>query len=466
MKPQGCRAAWRDTRDFPWGWAVTCACWVFATLPGIGLPARALAQEAAAYATPEGIPQTFGIHGQFTYVEQETDDFNSPYKGANSLPPSSGNETIDATLFLGVRLWSGAEAWLNPEVDQGFGLGNTTGVAAFPSGEAYKLGRNHPYFRFPRIFIRDTVNLPGELKAVAANANWLGGTAGSNRLVFTLGKFSVTDIFDDNQYAHDPRGDFLNWAAIDAGSFDYAADAWGYTVGAAAEWYQDAWTARAGIFDLPRVPNSEHLEPGFHEFQMILELEHRHELAGQPGKLMVTVFDSRARMGLLDQAVNLTQLTGTPVDITAVRQYRSRWGADLNLEQQICRDLGAFARAGKATGNVETFAFTDIDRAVSMGLSLKGALWSRTQDTVGIAVIDSNISAARQRYLNAGGLGLLVGDGKLPRPGPEQILETFYSAAIFSPVQLTFDYQRADHPAYNRDRGPVSIFAVRFHAQL
>jgi len=410
--------------------------------------------------------EDWAIHGQFTYVEQSTSDFNAPYQGRNSLTPNKGEETTDATLYLGLKLWRGAEAWINGEIDQGFGLDDTLGVAGFPSGEAYKVGDNQPYYRLPRAFIRQTVNLGGAELPVEPQANWLAGAQSADRVVIWLGKFGVVDVFDTNQYAHDPRADFLNWGAIDAGSFDYAADAWGYTVGAAVEWYQGAWTYRAGVFDLSNVPNSVHLEPGLHEFQTDLELEHRHEIAGRAGRLLLTVFDSRGRMGLLAEAVQAAETSGTPVDIAAVRAYRTRIGASLGLEQQISTDLGAFARVGKAGGNVETYEFTDIDRSVAAGLSLQGARWHRSDDTVGLAAMNNGISAARQAYLNAGGLGILVGDGRLPHPGPEQIMETYYSAALFRVAHLTFDYQYINHPAYNRDRGPVSMIAVRLHVQF
>jgi high affinity Mn2+ porin len=424
-------------------------------------------QAAVADEPVPGAPrETFAVHAQFTYVEQDASDFNAPYAGANSLTPHRGKETTDITLYLGARLWPGTELWVNPEIDQGFGLNNTLGVAGFPSGEAYKVGKNQPYLRLPRIFVRQTLELTGEREAIESQANQLGGDRSLNRWIFTVGKFGVADIFDVNQYAHDPRGDFLNWAAVDAGSFDYAADAWGYTAGAAAEWYQGAWTTRFGVFDLSNVPNSVHLDPGFHEFQAVAELEKRHQIDGQPGKLMITVFDSRGRMGLLNSAVQLAQATGQPVDIAAVRQYRSRLGASLNLEQQLAKDLGLFARVGKAAGNVEAYEFTDIDRSVAAGFSLKGTVWRREHDTVGLAGLRNGISAARERFLNAGGLGILVGDGQLPHPGPEEILETYYNAAVFPHAQLTLDYQWVDHPAYNRDRGPVSLFAVRFHAQF
>ncbi len=424
------------------------------------------ADPSEATPSPAVVDERFAVHGQFTYVEQDTDAFRAPYAGPNSLSPREGRETIDATLYLGARLWSGTELWINPEIDQGFGLDDTLGVAGFPSAEAYKIGKNQPYLRVQRLFVRDTVDLAGARETIDAAANQLAGDRSVNRWVFTVGKFSVVDIFDQNQYAHDPRGDFLNWAAVDAGSFDYAADAWGYTVGAAMEWYQGAWTTRIGVFDLSNVPNSPHLDPGFHEFQIDAELEKRHRIADRPGKVMLTVFDSRGRMGLLDSAVQVAEQTGQPVDIAAVRQYRGRLGASLNLEQQLADDLGLFARVGKAAGNVESYEFTDIDRSVAAGLSLKGSAWRRGHDTLGLAGIDSGISAAREQYLNAGGLGILVGDGKLPHPGPEEIVETYYEAGVLAHAQLTFDYQWIDHPAYNRDRGPVSVFAVRFHAQF
>jgi high affinity Mn2+ porin len=426
----------------------------------LGAPAAAGAGDEPAAA------ESFAAHGQFTYVEQESSDFNAPYRGSNSLSPNSGAETIDATLYLGRRLWSGAEGWIDAEVDQGFGLDDTLGVAGFPSAEAYKVGKAQPYLRLPRLFLRQTFDLPGEQQTVEADQNHLAGSRSENRVDLWVGKFSVPDVFDANQYAHDSRNDFLNWTAVDAGTFDYAADAWGYTVGAAAEWYQGRWTLRAGLFDLSTVPNSVHLDPGFHEFQSMLEIEHRHEFAGRTGRIMLTVFDTRGRMGLLGEAVQLAAATHMPVDIAAVRQYRSRFGASLDIEQQLGTDLGAFLRTGKAGGNVEAYEFTDIDRTLSAGLSLQGTRWHRASDTVALALINNQISAARENYLNAGGLGILIGDGRLPHPGPEQIAETYYSVGIMEFAHITFDYQWINHPAYNRDRGPASVFAVRLHAQF
>jgi high affinity Mn2+ porin len=426
----------------------------------IGLLLLSLASTAAAN------DEIFGVHGQFTYVEQETSGFNAPYRGPNSLSPDIGAETIDATLYLGARLWPGAEAWLNGELDQGHGLDDTLGVAGFPSGEAYKVGKNQPYFRLQRAFVRQTFDLQGDSQQLDAAANQLRGSQSNDRVVITIGKFSVVDIFDTNRYAHDSRGDFLNWTVIDTGTFDYAADAWGYTAGAAIEWYTHAWALRGGLFDLSDVPNSVHLEPGFHEFQMNLELEHKHEIAGRAGRVLLTAFESRGRMGLLDEAIAVAANSGEPVDVAALRRYRSRGGLSLGLEQELAPELGAFIRVGKAAGNVETYEFTDVDRTLAVGLSLQGSRWHRVDDTVGIAAVNNAISGVREAYLNAGGLGILIGDGRLPHPGPERIIESYYSAAVFNFAHLSLDYQWIDHPAYNRDRGPVSVIAVRLHAQF
>jgi high affinity Mn2+ porin len=426
----------------------------------------ALPLQLAAAASPDEPADDFAVHGQITYTEQDTTGFRAPYRGANSLTPDNGAETVDATLDLGARLWSGAEIWTSPEADQGFGLDDTFGVAGFPSGEAYKVGKNQPYFRLQRLFVRQTLDLDGRREPVEPSQLELGGAHSPDRLVLTIGKFSVVDIFDNNRYAHDPKNDFLNWAAIDAGTFDYAADSWGYTAGAALEWYSGSWALRYGLFDLSDIPNSPDLEPAFHEFQFDYEMEKGYRLADRPGTLRITAFDSRGRMGLLDQAIALGQSTDSPPSVALVRRFRDRLGAHLNLEQELCDGLGMFARVGKDQGNVEPYEFTDIDRSTSAGLSLQGGRWSRAGDTVGLAAILNGISAERERYLNAGGLGILIGDGKLPNPGPEKIVETYYALAITPYAHLTLDYQFVTNPGYNRDRGPVSIFAVRAHAQF
>ena len=385
---------------------------------------------SAAIAPPAPEFDNFAVHGQTTFLSQYVFPFRNPYSGQNSLAPNQGRETWDATAYLGMRLWQGAEVWVNPEIDQGFGLSSTLGVAGFPSGEAYKVGAAVPYARVPRYFVRQTIDLGGDTQKVDGSANQFSGSQTANRLVLTVGKFAVTDIFDTNKYAHDPRSDFMNWALIDTGTFDYASDAWGFTYGAAAEWYQGDWTVRGGLFDLSVVPNDIELDPHFAQFQWVGEIERRYDLWGQPGKVAVTGFLSRGRMGSFSDAIALAAATGGVPQTSAVRQYTSRAGLSFNLEQQITADLGLFARAGFANGNIEPYEFSDIDRTAAAGLVLAGKSWGRPDDTVGLAGVINGISGVHQAYLNAGGLGILVGDGMLPHPAPEQIIEAYYQLPV------------------------------------
>lgn len=413
------------------------------------------------------IADDWAVHGQITFVEQFHPAFTSPYRGPNSLDPGSrGDETVAATLFLGAHLWPGGEVWADPEVDQGFGLSDTLGLAAFSSGEGYKVGAALPYFRLQRLFVRQTIDLGGNEQKLDGGANQFDETRSANNLVITMGKISAVDIFDTNDYAHDPSRDFLNWAVIDSGAYDYAADSWGYTYGMAAELTVDWWTLRGGIFDLSKLPNEKHLETGFRQFEIVAEAEERHTLFGHDGKLKLLGWLHRGWMGSYSDAVALAEQTGTVPSTALVRNYKSRGGVALNFQQELTGDLGMFARLSYNDGSQEAYDFTEIDRGLSTGLSLKGIRWNRADDTVGAAYIVSGISQAAQRYFAAGGLGILIGDGRLPHYGLENGLETYYSAQLASWFWATADYQLIVNPAYNRDRGPVNILGLRLHAEF
>jgi len=391
------------------------------------------------------------VNGQLNFVEQYHPAFHAPYSGPNSLDPGSrGDETFALSALIGLRLWSGAEAYAGPEIDQGFGLSKTLGVAGFPNGGAYKLGSSTPYFRLHRLFLQQSFG---------------GDSPGGDRLVITAGKFAVTDMFDTNAYAHDPNNDFLNWAVIDSGAFDYAADAWGFTYGLAAEWTKAWWTLRTGLFDLSRFPNTTALVRGFGQYEIVSEIEARHEFWGQPGKVKLLGFVNRGRMGSYMDAVALAAATNSVPDIALVRRPAFRPGAALNIEQQLDGDLGAFARLSWNDGSEEAFEFTEINQSVAAGLSLKGTSWSRPGDTVGVAGVVDEIARSAQSYFAAGGLGILIGDGQL-HYGTENILEIYYRAALMRGLAISFDYQFIADPAYNRDRGPVSILGLRLHADF
>jgi len=420
---------------------------------------------AAAFAEED---EDWAVHGQATAVAQWHPAFHADYSGPHSLDPKDqGNETADATLAAGARLWTGAEAWADVELDQGFGLSNTAGVAGFTSGEAYKVGEHRPYFRLPRAFITQTIDFGGAPDPIGSDFNTLARTATADRLVITAGKFSVVDVFDTNRYAHDPRGDFLNWAIIDLGTFDYAADAWGFTYGAAAELSLGGWTGRLGVFDGSTVPNDKALDPKpFDQTQEVVEIEHCHHLWGQEGKFKLLAFVTEARLGSYDDAVALARAIGGVPDTSLVRKMRDRFGAGINLEQPLDDDLGVFLRAGATQGNEEVYEFSEINRTLSLGASLAGASWDRPDDRIGSAVAFNGLSEAAKRYFRAGGAGVLIGDGRLPNSAGEMVWESYYSYALAEGVALSADYQLINHPAYNRDRGPVSVLAARAHLQF
>jgi high affinity Mn2+ porin len=222
---------------------------------------------------------------------------------------------------------------------------------------------------------------------------------------------------------------------------------------------------RAGLFDLSQSPNSAALDARFDQYQEVAELERRYSLGKLKGKVAVTGFLTHGRMGSYSDAIALSQAAGQPADIALVRKYQTRGGVSVNIEQQITDQLGLFVRAGEADGSKEAFEFADIDQTFATGLSQAGDAWKRPDDAAGLAVLFDQISKAHQIFLNDGGTGILVGDGQLPHPGPEQILETYYSYAILKGLHLTADYQFIANPAYNRDRGPVNVFGLRLHAQ-
>jgi high affinity Mn2+ porin len=435
----------------------------------------------AAFAPSRFVPamDIFAVHGQATFADQGYPSFRSPYEGPNSLSGGGQNrETFDLTLSVGVKLWQGAEFWANPEIDQGFGFDNTHGVAGFPSGESYKLGSAYPYARLQRAFLRQTINLGGDIENVGTTEKvdddfyQFAGTRSTDRLVLTVGRFGIADIFDTNKYANNPKVDFLNWSMINAGTFDYAGDGWGYSYGAAAEWYTGRWTLRAGIFDLSNTPaggdspTGYALDPTFQQFELVGEVEERHELWGQPGKIKITGYLERGSMGDYSDAVALAQATGQPADINAVRSYTSRPGVSMNVEQQVNDIFGLFFRAGWADGHKEPWDFTDVDRTVQGGVSINGKSWGRPDDTIGIGGIVNGISNDHIAFLNAGGLGILIGDGQLTNYGTERILEAYYSYAMTPSTRFTLDYQLVGNPGYNADRGPANIFAARAHWQF
>ena len=410
-------------------------------------------------------PDDWSLHFQATTVSQLHDRFASPYAGQNSFrPDESLHNSVTATLFLGARLWSGAEFYVNPETAGGRGFSGTLGAAGFPNGEITRVGKEEMTGYFARYFLRQTFPLGnGATETIAAGPNQLPGKRDPSNLTVTLGKFSAADLFDQNAYSHDPRTRFLNWSLMGNGAWDYPADTRGYTYGVALEWNQPTWSARLGSFAEPTTANGAHFDHHLaRALGNVAEIERSYSLGNHPGKIRALGFVNLAHMG--DYRVTLN----TPaygMDLAQSRANRIKYGVGLNVEQELTRDLGAFARVGWNDGATETWAFTEIDRTAALGLSLKGTSWGRAGDHVGLAGVVNGLSNSHRDYLAAGGYGFIIGDGRL-RYGEEMILETYYSLRVVSWAFVTLDYQWINHPAYNRDRGPASIGSLRLHAEF
>ncbi len=405
---------------------------------------------------------------QSTYVWQNKRPFSAAYSGPNSLSPDKElSYSFTATAFLGWRPWAGGELYFDPEAAQGVPLSNLTGLGGLTNGEmARTSGPTMKYYR-ARLFLRQTWGMGGGQEAVESGQNQLAGMVDKRRLVLTAGNLSVTDIFDTNTYNHDPRTQFLNWSIMTHGSYDFAADARGYTWGAALEWYHDDWALRAGRFIQPKLPNQQELDRDiFSHYGDQIELEHSHTLGGQPGAVRLLAFHNRARMSRFQDALNLAASTGTTPDINAVRTgVQGKVGFGINIEQAVNDDVGLFLRASRADGQTETYAFTEIERSISGGALVKGTAWGRGGDTFGVAFARNGLSSVHRRYLEAGGIGFFIGDGRL-NYRPEMIYETFYNIKLAKAAWITLDWQYIRNPAYNADRGPVNVGSVRLHTEF
>ena len=423
----------------------------------------------------------YSFHGQTTAVLQGYPKFPALYSGAHSFPPNGlANAGSTSNLFMGLRLWRGAAVYLNPEIDLGYGLANSVGAASYVNGAVAKVGRAAPYMRFQRYFLRQVIGLNGGEKVedpdtgsfnevLESTQNQLSGKVDKDRLILTIGKFGVPDIFDDNKYAHDPTTGFLNFGVNTLGAFDYAADSWGYTYGAALEWKQDWWSARGGLFQLSEVPNGPYIEPQIgRQFMGVAEFEARYGLFDRPGVIKFLAFADNGNLAKVQDIVDFAFLTGSfPPDVNNpfVRKRHVKVGGGFNVQQQISKEIGFFLRASMSDGRFETVDYTDIDRSLSTGFTAAGALWGRDKDEIGGAVAFSGLAGPRIRYFGLGGASVYIGDGALSYAG-EKVFETYYKYNLRDGVELTLDYQLIGNPAHNSARGPINVFGLRLHAQF
>ena len=429
--------------------------------------AIALAVLVATQAGPTQAAPEWDLRGQATYIWQDKPAFKAAYSGPHSLEAARAlSYSFTATAALGLRLALDWEVYANAELVQGLPFSALTGMGGLSNGELQKSAGTHPIVYRARLFARRTWAL-GESDAgedLGADFNRLPGRQPHDRLVLSVGNLAVTDIFDPNPYAHDARSQFLNWALLTHGAYDFAADARGYTWGAALDWRQGDWSLRGGRFAMPVESNGLKLDGQIaRQYGDQIEAERRHRLFGQDGSLRALFWRNVARYGNFSDALAVAGAGVPSLDGVRRRQAKSGWG--LALEQGLSPNLGAFARIGASDGRREAYTFAAIDRSASAGLSLNGQAWSRPKDSLGLAVARNGLSAMHRRYLAAGGLDFFLGDGRL-RYASETAVEAYLAVAVLERLTITLDLQRVQAPGYNADRGPVRFVGLRLHADF
>lgn len=195
-----------------------------------------------------------------------------------------------------------------------------------------------------------------------------------------------------------------------------------------------------------------------------LEFDKMFSLAKQPGVIRLIGFYTQGHMGSYKVALNDNAFQ--PNIIQTETYAHDKWGFVVNAEQQLNDNIGVFGRLSWNNGTSETWAFTEIDQSLHIGMQLKGNIWHRPTDNFGVALLLDGLSKEHRDYLAAGGYGFLIGDGQL-NYGIEHVAELYYSAKLWENFRLSPDYQFLLNPAYNKDRGPVvHIFGVRGHIEF
>jgi high affinity Mn2+ porin len=413
-------------------------------------------------------PERWNLYYQATSIGQYHGQFRSPYEGPLSLQDYPERDvSLTTTLFFGFRLAENTQFYFDPEIAGGKGFSNVAGVANATNGELPRVASATPKPYIARLYLTQDFGFGSEKEATSSGQNQLAGERPLTRYSITVGRFTLTDFFDNNRYSHDPRTQFIGWAVMFNGAWDYPADTRGYTWGWMHEFHARNWSLRYASVAEPRVAN------GLRFDRRILvnrgdtfEEEARYSFGGHPGAVRLLEYANHARAGTYAESIQLSQGSGKPPDITATRREGTlKYGVGFNIEQEITKDIGVFGRLGWNDGKTESFAFTAIDRLVQGGVSVTGTSWKRKDDVVGSEFTASGLSSIHREYLALGGLDFLIGDGRL-NYGTEKIWESYYSARLTGRFFTSFDLQYIRNPAYNRDRGPVWVPSIRLHLEL
>ncbi len=411
----------------------------------------------------------FWLSFQANFIRQQHPTFPAKYSGVNSFQPDAEHATSRVeTLYTGFQITQRLEFLADFESAGGAGLSNALGIAGFTNVDVVRnptLGET-PYVS--RVMLHFTVPLSRQTAEATRSPLSLAGTVPARRLEFRLGKMSTVDFFDLNGVGSDSHLQFMNWALVNNGAYDYAADTRGYTYGLVAEYYDGPWAARFGEMLMPTVANGITLDWNIARARgENFELERHAELLPKHETIVRALsFVNHANMGSYRDAINGYLAGKDPVpDITLYRkQGRVKYGFGLNMEQELTSLWRAFGRLGWNDGRNESFAYTEIDRTAEVGSDFRGKPWGRPEDKVGAAFVANGISGDHRRYLALGGLGFILGDGGL-NYGLEKIFETYYTVHIWRGISFAVDYQHVTNPGYNQDRGPASVLGFRVHIE-
>ncbi len=434
-------------------------------LPALLAMARMRAQTPVDPCLAQSEAQRWNLYFQSTGIGDMHPGFPAQYSGPNSLPDYMEKRVSwTGTIFADLRLTDDLDIVINPEIAGGRGFGMVTGLAGFPNGEIPRVGAATPTLYLARGFLRYVAPLGGDAEMVESGPNQLAGSQASDRFTFVAGKFAATDFFDNNTYSHDPRTQFMNWSIMDDGAWDYPADVRGYTVGVYEELTFGGWSVRNATMMEPSVANGPLLDTHVTKNRgEAVEVERRFLIGSHPGAVRTMGFLNRDDGGSFLEALHNAELTGTTPTLDGTRRNGAlKYGFGVNFEQELTRDIGVFGRYGWADGKTEAWAFTQIDRTLSGGVSLGGRIWRRPQDHVGAAFARNYLSGDQRAFLAAGGLGFIIGDGALDY-APEQVFETYYAVPLSYGFTASLDYQHFVDPAYNQARGPVSVYSLRLH---
>jgi hypothetical protein len=443
---------------------------VLATLVLICFCRFASAQETKT----DSVTSNWTTHFQTTVIGQQHLAFKSLYSGDNSLADTVEPvaTSLTATLFLGRKLWKGAAFYFDPEVSGGNGLSFATGVAGALNGETYRVGAVQPEVFIARAYLQQYIPLGNTAyEHIDDDVNHVAGTIPVNRITISAGKFAIADFYDDNTYSKDPRTQFLNWSLWANGAWDYPANTRGYTFGLVAELIKPRWSLRLSSVAVPRIANYHVMEYNIHAHSETLEFEHNFSINKHPGNIRFIVSNTYSRAPSYADGINAIATNDTLLlnvikgEVENPNYGGKKFGLGLNAEQELTNNIGFFSRIGWNDGKYASWAFTEIDQTINAGLSIKGTKWKRSNDVFGIAGVSNGISKDHRDFLKEGGYGFIIGDGNL-NYGNETILETYYNAQLTKFFWLTFDYQFVSHPGYNKDRGPVNVFALRGHVEF